>query len=680
MKTVALVSGGKDSCYNMMLCERYGHQVVALANLLPSDESVQELDSYMYQTVGHNLIGAYAQCMGLPLFRKKLKGTSKNVSKSYEAPTAGDEVEDLRVLLSQVKRSMPDLQAVSCGAIRSDYQRVRVETVCESLGLVCLSFMWRRNQEELLASMVESGVHAVLIKVACLGLDPRKSLGKTIGAMFPKLKQLHELYGVHICGEGGEYETLTLDCPLFKYGRIVVDESRCAIDEKEEVGNYVVEKYHVEAKTEEAPPELAVVTHVDDALCDPIEGMENRRNAEDALGESQSTEEECSYSESTSYKVVVGSVKKRSSDAGNVATGDLVLSFDKLMSGIKEKLTRVGRSFKHAIIVYFYLKDMANFASVNKIYKSYFGSVNPPARCCVEMALSECELLRIQVLLSGAEELDKGRSILHVQSISQWAPCCIGPYSQAAHFGECLFISGQLGLDPPLMKFTATNLKQELELALRHCESVSRALNASVRRGLVKLVCFISGAASGGANGKGDDIAGQINEFIRSDDDDSGEGFELSDYDPLVLYVVTEALPKDARIELHPVLHPAEDLNEDEDQDQGKVECIAIDGSNGDKKSSSGVFGKGIGTKGRFCQMAFEVGAGEEIGTEVERVLDQFSLTEKDVVTLNIYYSKKTNGISCSWGQPQYLLCDACGLDDTMQAEALVEVFATKLL
>lgn len=23
-------------------------------------------------------------------------------------------------------------------------------------------------------------------------------------------------YGSHVCGEGGEYETLTLDCPLFK--------------------------------------------------------------------------------------------------------------------------------------------------------------------------------------------------------------------------------------------------------------------------------------------------------------------------------------------------------------------------------------------------------------------------------------------------------------------------------
>jgi diphthine-ammonia ligase len=32
------------------------------------------------------------------------------------------------------------------------------------------------------------------------------------------------MYGLHICGEGGEYETLTLDSPLFKH-RIVLDET-----------------------------------------------------------------------------------------------------------------------------------------------------------------------------------------------------------------------------------------------------------------------------------------------------------------------------------------------------------------------------------------------------------------------------------------------------------------------
>ena len=31
-------SGGKDSCFNMMQCVAEGHQIVALANLRPSDQ------------------------------------------------------------------------------------------------------------------------------------------------------------------------------------------------------------------------------------------------------------------------------------------------------------------------------------------------------------------------------------------------------------------------------------------------------------------------------------------------------------------------------------------------------------------------------------------------------------------------------------------------------------------
>lgn len=48
---MALVSGGKDSCYSMYLAQQHGHEVVALANLLPAEDKPDELDSYMYQTV-----------------------------------------------------------------------------------------------------------------------------------------------------------------------------------------------------------------------------------------------------------------------------------------------------------------------------------------------------------------------------------------------------------------------------------------------------------------------------------------------------------------------------------------------------------------------------------------------------------------------------------------------------
>ncbi len=43
--------------------------------------------------------------------------------------TEGDEVEDLLQLLAFVKSAVPGVEAVSSGAIASDYQRLRVEHV-----------------------------------------------------------------------------------------------------------------------------------------------------------------------------------------------------------------------------------------------------------------------------------------------------------------------------------------------------------------------------------------------------------------------------------------------------------------------------------------------------------------------------------------------------------------------
>lgn len=79
-------------------------------------------------------------------------------------------------------------------------------------------------------------MNAVLIKVAALGLDPKKHLGKSIQACHHELMELvrnrqienvckvfhysflhqEKKFGLNVCGEGGEYETLTLDCPIFK--------------------------------------------------------------------------------------------------------------------------------------------------------------------------------------------------------------------------------------------------------------------------------------------------------------------------------------------------------------------------------------------------------------------------------------------------------------------------------
>ena len=158
---MALVSGGKDSCCSLMECAKRGHRVVAIANLhpqaAPSKEGAEqeesevgsrdELDSFMFQTVGWNVIQqSYAQCLGVPLFCRPINGTALSRSLHYneeeeekdetrtggvrdEAENTEDEVEDLFQLLIHVKQQIPDVQAVCSGAIFSDYQRNRVEHV-----------------------------------------------------------------------------------------------------------------------------------------------------------------------------------------------------------------------------------------------------------------------------------------------------------------------------------------------------------------------------------------------------------------------------------------------------------------------------------------------------------------------------------------------------------------------
>ncbi|KAH3859033.1 hypothetical protein DPMN_101679 [Dreissena polymorpha] len=262
MKVVALISGGKDSCYNMMQCVAEGHEIVALANLKPVEKD--EIDSYMYQSVGHNAIDLYAEAMGLPLYRREILGSSKVTGRDYH-PTSDDEVEDLYELLKTVKSQLP-VEGVAVGAILSNYQRVRVENVCQRLELTPLAFLWRRDQEELLDEMIRCKLKAILIKVAAMGLYPKKHLGKSLEDMQEYLQKKHAEFDLNVCGEGGEYESFTLDCPLFTK-KIVLDEvetvmhsddafapvgylniKRAHLQDKDKVGYLNIKRAHLQDK------------------------------------------------------------------------------------------------------------------------------------------------------------------------------------------------------------------------------------------------------------------------------------------------------------------------------------------------------------------------------------------------------------------------------------------------
>lgn len=68
----------------------------------------EEIDSYMYQTVGQDAIEMVAAAIDLPLIRRVISGTAVEQGSEYGnrlnlTSVDGDETEDLYELLSEVK-------------------------------------------------------------------------------------------------------------------------------------------------------------------------------------------------------------------------------------------------------------------------------------------------------------------------------------------------------------------------------------------------------------------------------------------------------------------------------------------------------------------------------------------------------------------------------------------------
>ena len=75
---------------------------------------------------------------------------------------------------------------------------------------------------------------SIIIKVAAYGLD-EKSLGLDLASVQPRLVELEEKFGNNVCGEGGEFESLTLESSAYEKGFIVIEESEVVVVEKNQV-------------------------------------------------------------------------------------------------------------------------------------------------------------------------------------------------------------------------------------------------------------------------------------------------------------------------------------------------------------------------------------------------------------------------------------------------------------
>ncbi|MGC9308332.1 MAG: diphthine--ammonia ligase [Thermoplasmatota archaeon] len=206
MNLAALLSGGKDSLYAAYIAAMYGWNITHAVTIRPRQLS------WMYHTDNIHLTEVIADALNLPLVIRDSTAEKEQ------------ELDDLEQALTGL-----DIDGVVSGAVASEYQRTRIERVCHHLGLKSFTPLWHKTSEPLLRGMINAGFDSIIVAVAAEGLD-ETWLGRQINVeAIADLVRLHDRYGIHVAGEGGEYETLVLDCPLY-HRRLNIQKSEARWD------------------------------------------------------------------------------------------------------------------------------------------------------------------------------------------------------------------------------------------------------------------------------------------------------------------------------------------------------------------------------------------------------------------------------------------------------------------
>ncbi|RDI71004.1 diphthine--ammonia ligase [Halopelagius longus] len=202
---VSLFSGGKDSAWALYRALEEGLNVTRLLTVHPSE------DSFMYHVPATHLTSLAAESVGIE--HVEVYPDDFDAPNAEDATAQGDaELEPLEAALEELASDL-DLAGVTAGAIESEYQTSRIQGMCDRLGIDLFAPLWREDPRELGEAMLDAGFEITILQVAAGGLD-ESWLGRTLdAAALDELAELNEEYGVHVLGEGGEFETFVTDGP-----------------------------------------------------------------------------------------------------------------------------------------------------------------------------------------------------------------------------------------------------------------------------------------------------------------------------------------------------------------------------------------------------------------------------------------------------------------------------------
>jgi len=198
LRIISLFSGGKDSAFALWCAQMQGWDVQALVTVITKTS-----ESWMFHYPAIEWTRLQSDAMGIPQVIIHSEGVKER------------ELEDLKSGLAELIRTV-EIDGVLSGGVSSEYQRTRLDNLCEELGLRSFAPLWHKNQEQLVKEQLDAGFEIIITSCNAMGLDA-KWLGKKLGASDLRyLIKLRNRYGFNIAFEGGEAETFVLYAPMFK--------------------------------------------------------------------------------------------------------------------------------------------------------------------------------------------------------------------------------------------------------------------------------------------------------------------------------------------------------------------------------------------------------------------------------------------------------------------------------
>jgi diphthine-ammonia ligase len=199
VKLAALFSGGKDSTFAISCAQEMGHCVVCLITMHPKAD-----DSALFHYPNSWVTEYLAEAMQLPLIGCQVRGHSKE-----------DEMKALEETILQVKLTY-GINGIVHGGISSNYQKEAFEQVCARQKIEAVVPLWNLESERYLDELIRRGFHIIITGVSAMGLES-EWLGRELDKeAVAKLVSLSKRCKFNLTFEGGEAETLVIDCPLYQ--------------------------------------------------------------------------------------------------------------------------------------------------------------------------------------------------------------------------------------------------------------------------------------------------------------------------------------------------------------------------------------------------------------------------------------------------------------------------------